>query len=52
MSLKIDTLNLCLGLKNKKLQVKNLVTLADIDILFLQESEIEPNYDTVLTTHR
>ena len=46
MSLKIATLNLCLGLKNKKLQVKNLVTSSDIDILLLQESEIEANNDT------
>ena len=46
MSLKIATLNLCLGLKNKKLQVKNLVTSSDIDILLLQETEIESNYDT------
>ena len=46
MVIKIATLNLCLGLKNKKLQVKNLVTTTEIDILLLQETEIEPDYDT------
>ena len=43
--LKIATLNLCLGLKNKKLDVENLLSENKINILCLQEVEIESNYD-------
>ena len=42
--LKIATLNLCLGLKNKKLDVENLLSENKINILCLQEVEIESNY--------
>ena len=41
----IGTLNLCLGLKNKKLEVENLMSQNDISILCMQEVEIESNYD-------
>ena len=36
----IATLNLCLGLSNKKLEVENLMTSNKIDILCLQETEV------------
>ena len=39
------TLNLCLGLKNKKLEVENLMSQNEISILCMQEIEIESNYD-------
>jgi exonuclease III len=45
MLLKIRTLNLCLGLSNKKDLVKNLLLKENIDILCLQETEIEKNVD-------
>ena len=48
MNLKVATLNLCLGLKNKKQQVKELITTENIDILLLQETEIEALYDSDL----
>ena len=35
----------CIGL-NLFSQVKNLVLTSDIDVLLLQETEIEVNYDT------
>ena len=41
----IGTLNLCLGLKNKKLEVENLMSQNEISILCMQEVEIESNYD-------
>ena len=43
--LKIATLNLCLGFKNKKLDVENLMAENDINVLCLQEVEIESVYD-------
>ena len=45
MQLKIGTLNLCLGLPNKKTLVKNIITEEKLDILCLQETEIVPNID-------
>ena len=45
MTTRIATLNLCLGLKNKKDLVKHLITENKIDILCLQETEIEINID-------
>ena len=42
--IKIATLNLCLGLKSKKLEVDNILTENSIDILCLQEVEIESTY--------
>ena len=46
--IKIATLNLCLGLKNKKDEVKRLIKENEIDILCLQETEISSNYPTQL----
>ena len=43
MSIKIATLNLCLGLPNKKNDVKKLIVENNIDILCMQETEIDPN---------
>ena len=42
--IKIATLNLCLGLKSKKLEVENILTENNIDILCLQEMEIDSTY--------
>ena len=43
MTLKIGTLNLCLGLPNKKISVKNIIIDEHIDVLCLQETELEKN---------
>ena len=45
MQLKIGSLNLCLGLPNKKILVKNIILEEEIDILCLQETELEQNLD-------
>ena len=45
MQIKIGTLNLCLGLPNKKNLIKNIVLEAKIDVLCLQETELELNID-------
>ena len=45
MSIKIASLNLCLGLPNKKNLVKQLILNNNIDVLCLQETEIENNID-------
>ena len=41
----IATLNLCLGLKNKRLEVERLMNDNNKDIMCLQEVEIEKDYD-------
>ena len=46
MNINIGTLNLCLGLKNKKDEVKRLLSTNKLDILCLQETELESNYPT------
>ena len=46
--IKIATLNLCLGLKSKKLEVENILTENCIEILCLQEVKIESTYDQSL----
>ena len=46
MTIKISTLNLCLGLRNKKLLVKNLLDENDIDILCMQETEVSGDINT------
>ena len=46
--LKIATLNLCLGLKNKRLEVERLLMDINIKILCLQEVEVENNLDSKL----
>ena len=43
--LKIATLNLCLGLKNKKDFVRDILASNEIDILLIQETEISPDFD-------
>ena len=51
-SIKIATLNLCLGLKNKKEEVKRLVTSNNIDIFCLQETDIPGNFPVEMLTFR
>ena len=43
--LKVATLNLCLGLKYKKDLVKNVLIENKIDILMMQETEIESEFN-------
>ena len=52
MTMKIGTLNLCLGLKSKKEDVKELILGNQIDILCLQEVEVETGYDSALLEFR
>ena len=52
MNTKIATLNLCLGLKSKKNEVKRLIIDNDIDILCVQESEIPNGYPVGLLTFK
>ena len=47
---KIGTLNLCLGLINKKLLVKNLIITENIDILCMQEIDVKNDYNVRLLT--
>ena len=44
-NLKIGTLNLCLGLKNKKDLIKAILIENNIDILCMQELEVEHDFD-------
>ena len=46
----IASLNLCLGLKNKKEEVKRLIIENEIDILCVQETEIQLDYPINLLT--
>ena len=46
MTCKIGTLNLCLGLKNKKDIIKRLLIDNKIDICCLHETEIKNNFPT------
>ena len=46
--IKIATLNLCLGLKYKKDLVQNILSQDKIDILMLQETELESNFNCEL----
>ena len=46
MQAQIATLNLCLGLKNKKDLVKQLIIDNNVDICCLQETEIDNSYPT------
>ena len=48
MVIKIGTLNVCLGLTNKKTIVKQLIIQEKIDILCLQETDIVANCDSNL----
>ena len=49
---KIATLNLCLGLKNKKEEIKRMVEDNQIDILCVQETEVIKDYPIELLTFR
>ena len=49
---KIATLNLCLGLKNKKEEVKRIIEENKIDILCVQETDLQVNYPIELLTFR
>ena len=51
-SIKIASLNLCLGLRNKKEAVKQLILENFISILCVQETEIPVNFDTNLLTFK
>ena len=44
-TMKIGTINLCLGLKGKKDLVKSILLENKIDVLVMQEVEIEHNFD-------
>ena len=46
MPITISTINLCLGLKNKKLLVKRLLEENKIDVLCMQETEIGNDLNT------
>ena len=48
----IATWNICLGLKNKKEYVYDVIKEKKIDICLLQEVEIPVDYDTNLLSHR
>ena len=50
MNTKIGTLNLCLGLKNKKEEVKQLIKANNIDILCIQETELEKDFPVEILT--
>ena len=45
MGIKIASINLCLGLKNKKDLVKNVLMENKIDVLCMQETEICADFD-------
>ena len=47
---KIATLNLCLGLRSKKKEVKRLIIENNIDILCVQETKIPSSYPVELLT--
>ena len=46
--LKIPTLNVCLGLENKKLVIETMLRNEEIDVMCLQEIEIEKSCRTEL----
>ena len=43
--IRIASLNLCLGLKNKRDEVERIISDNSIDILCMQETEVENNLD-------
>ena len=43
--LKIATLNLCLGLRKKKVLVKEILCENSVDILLMQETEVVNGFD-------
>ena len=52
VKMKIASLNLCLGLRNKKEAVKKLITENDIQIMCLQETEISVDFPADLLTFK
>ena len=50
--MKIASWNICLGLKNKKDYIYQVITENKIDICLLQEVEIERNFETNLLTDK
>ena len=44
----ISTLNLCLSMKHKKLEIEQLLTENKIDGMCLQETEVEKTFDSNL----
>ena len=48
----IATLNLCLGLRNKKEEVKRIILNNDIDIMCLQETEIPRDFPIDMLTFK
>ena len=52
MVVKIATLNLCLGLQNKKTLIQQIVLNEKIDLLCLQETELNKNLDHNLLSFR
>ena len=52
IKMKIATLNLCLGLRNKKEAIKKLITENDIQILCLQVTEIPIDFPADLLTFK
>ena len=49
---KIATLNLCLGLRSKKDEVKKLIDINNIDVLCLQETEIPVDFPVELLSFK
>ena len=52
MDISIATLNLCLGLLNKKEEVKRLITEQKLDVLCMQETELPSDYPARLLSFR
>ena len=50
MNMKIGTLNLCLGLRNKKEEVKQIIKENNIDILCIQETELDSDFPVEILT--
>jgi len=50
MVVKIATWNLCLGLQNKKFQVKQMLLAEQIDVCCMQETDIKDDYPIELLT--
>ena len=51
MNVKIATLNLCLGLKNKRLEVERLMINNNVDVMCLQEVVASNNWRINQTKH-
>ena len=49
---RIGTLNLCLGLRNKKEEVRRMIQDNNIDILCMQETEIPKDFPIQMLTFK